>query len=191
VYKLNNGVWELQETPSNNVYDIVLPSAIKMSETFVAETGVNGSIANMYGCKFLFDKNDSDLGRICVDGRYRVENGSTSTFPEAYGILDVITNLDFKRYTFYTTQKTYMKYEYANRENNGQYPGSWQEIGNNRYNINNYYTKKEVDSAVSTALTSYSTTQETIELINSLIGVPKSSLIEQTNRIIEMLKGEK
>jgi hypothetical protein len=97
----------------------------------------------------------------------------------------LIKHVDFKHFTFHSPTKTYVKCDTISGTSSTSNP--WREICNTSYNINSYYTKREVDNA----LTSYPTTEQTVELINSLIGVPKSSLIEQTNRIIEMLKGEK
>ena len=163
--------WVLQDTPKKVTYDLDLTKNIDANNIFIAETGLTGTISSMLGNKLCHNKNIS-LGNLTQDGRYRVYNASSSEFPEADGILEVVTNFNLRTLTFYTPKKKYMRYGTTNGTSNSY--GAWREVGNTSYDINNY-----------------STTQETIELINSLIGVPKTSLIEQTNRIIEMLKGEK
>ena len=238
VYKQVTGTgWVLQDTPKKVTYDLDLGSSLSSSNLFIAETGVTGTISAMYGNKFAHNKNYSSINKITQDGRYRVYNASSSDFPESNGILDVVTTPDFSTLTFYTPKKKYMRYGVSNSY------GAWREVGNTSYDINNYYTKTQTDSAIQTAidaipptdlssyytktqtdsaiqntvrnnlssyytktevdnaianidipevdLSDYSTTDETVELINNLVGIPRASLIEQTNRIIEKLKGEK
>jgi hypothetical protein len=183
-YKQVNGKWELQDTPKKAMYDLTLTSSINKDDIFIAETGLQGTIGNILGNKYSYDKVLYAISQISQDGRYRVYNGD-ATFPEPIGIVDAVVGFDFKHFTFHSPTKTYVKCDTISGTSSTSNP--WREICNTSYNINSYYTKREVDNA----LTSYPTTEQTVELINSLIGVPKTSLIEQTNRIIEMLKGEK
>ena len=222
LYKLVDKVWQEVEIPEKAIYDLTLPGVIKMSDIFVAETGIVDNLSAIYGAKPLFDSTVYSYNLISNNGFYRVENGGSSYFPEPNGILEVVSSIDFRRYTFYTQKKTYIRYAYTNRDTNGQNNGGWKEVDNTSYDITKYYTKTEVDKAISnidipevdlsnyptieetssaiqeainaippTDLSSYSTTDETVELINNLVGIPRTSLIEQTNRLIGMLKGEK
>ena len=196
LYKLVDKVWQEVEIPEKAIYDLTLPGVIKMSDIFVAETGIVDNLSAMYGAKPLFDSTVYSYNLVSNNGFYRVENGGSSYFPEPNGILEVVSSIDFRRYTFYTPKKTYVRYAYTNRDTNGQNNGGWKEVDNTSYDITKYYTKTEVDKAISNIdipevdLSNYPTVEETNSAIQEAINaIPPTDLSDYstTDETVELI----
>ena len=149
IYKLVNNDWIL-EYEGKETYTFDFTVKLDVEKIFVCETSISGTISAIYGNRYITEKNFGFATGNAKDGRYRVVNCSDT--PEKEGILEIISDLKFRKLFFYTKTKTYLKQIYLADDGVGSHVGSWNEIGNYSYSITNYYTKSETDKAISNAI---------------------------------------
>ena len=161
IFKLVDGAWTDVTFVDDSSSPVILSDneftadTVLFSEIKIFNATASKCIAEKPFCFHVFDTGFSNY--IITEGSYLIDyNGTIPTkfpFPEGTkkGILTIKTIGDggYQLWTLVSNRKIYMKFEIRSNTT-----GTWNEVFNSKYDINSFYTKSEIDSAIANAMAS-------------------------------------